>query len=37
MAKQASGFTAKSFELLEGLEANNDKDWFHEHKADFEN
>lgn len=30
------GFTAKSFEFLEGLSENNDKDWFHDHKKDFE-
>ena len=28
-------FTRKSFDLLEGLEENNDKEWYHEHKEDF--
>ncbi|ESA31966.1 tigr02453 family protein [Leptolyngbya sp. Heron Island J] len=29
-------FTHRSFELLEGLEANNEKAWYTEHKNDFE-
>lgn len=29
-------FTEKSFDLLEGLEENNDKDWYDEHREDFE-
>lgn len=30
------GFTHRSFELLEGLETNNEKAWYTEHKNDFE-
>jgi uncharacterized protein (TIGR02453 family) len=30
------GFTDKSFEFLDGLAENNDKDWFHAHKSEFE-
>ena len=29
-------FTRKSFDLLEGLAANNNKDWYDEHRKDFE-
>ena len=29
-------FTHRSFELLEGLEANNEKAWYTEHKSEFE-
>ena len=29
-------FTSKSFDLLEGLEENNEKEWYSEHKEDFE-
>lgn len=29
-------FTPKSFDLLEGLAANNDKAWYEEHRKDFE-
>lgn len=29
-------FTSKSFDLLEALEENNDREWYHEHKEDFE-
>ena len=29
-------FTHRSFELLEGLEANNEKAWYVDHKSDFE-
>lgn len=29
-------FTEKSFDLLKGLEANNDKAWYSKHKEDFE-
>ena len=32
----ARGFTGKSFELLEGLAANNEREWFHAHKSDIE-
>ena len=35
MTETSHGFTAKSFEFLEGLAANNDKEWFHAHKDDF--
>lgn len=30
------GFTAKSFEFLDGLAKNNDREWFNNHKGDFE-
>ena len=30
------GFTAKSFAFLEGLAENNDKDWFHAHREEFD-
>ena len=30
------GFTAKSFEFLDGLAENNNKEWFHAHKDEFE-
>ena len=30
------GFTAKSFEFLDGLAENNDRDWFNAHKDEFE-
>ena len=30
------GFTDKSFAFFEGLTDNNDKDWFHAHKEEFE-
>jgi uncharacterized protein (TIGR02453 family) len=30
------GFTDKSFAFFDGLAENNDKDWFHAHKDDFE-
>ncbi|MEL6700467.1 MAG: DUF2461 family protein, partial [Pseudomonadota bacterium] len=33
---QPHGFTDKSFEFLEGLAANNDRDWFNEHKPTFQ-
>jgi len=29
------GFSAKSFHLLEGLRDNNNREWFHAHKADI--
>jgi uncharacterized protein (TIGR02453 family) len=31
----AHGFTAKTFAFLEGLAANNDRDWFNDHKSEF--
>ncbi len=30
------GFTEKSFAVLDGLAENNDKDWFHAHRDEFE-
>lgn len=30
-------FTAKTFKFLRDLDANNNRDWFHEHKQDYEN
>ena len=29
------GFSAKSFQLLEGVRDNNTREWFHAHKADI--
>lgn len=36
MSGKGSGFTQRSFELLAGLSEHNDTQWFHEHKAQFE-
>ena len=30
------GFTQKSFDFLEDLAANNERDWFQAHKDDFQ-
>ncbi|MFC1676446.1 DUF2461 domain-containing protein [Planctomycetota bacterium] len=34
--KQFKGFSRKTLKFLRGLKANNDKDWFQSHKADYE-
>ena len=36
MARSKQGFTERSFSFLEGLEQNNDRDWFHENKSVFD-
>lgn len=36
MTKNGTGFTARSFELLDGLADNNNRDWYDEHRDDFD-
>lgn len=35
MTKDSTGFTPRSFELLEALAQNNDKQWFAQHREEF--